>query len=152
MPVRSVDRRRAQLDASFGKVRLINDLELRADFARYLCVLVSGFMEQSVRDILIEHATARAAPTVARYVEGSVGRRNLKTERLLQIVGSFSADWRKELEEYVNGERKDALDSVVANRNLIAHGEWTSISYHQLTEYYRNVKEIIVRLDTMCLA
>jgi hypothetical protein len=67
----------------------------------------------------------------------------LNTERLLQFVGAFEKEWRQNLERFVSGERKAALDSVVANRHNIAHGDPVNITYVQLKEYYRSVCEVV---------
>ena len=59
-----------QLDATFGRIGGIDhsEFELRADFARYLCVLVNGYLEQSIRNACAEYARMRAQPSVANYV------------------------------------------------------------------------------------
>ena len=72
---------------------------------------------------------------------------NLNTEQLLQFVGSFNPDWRSELEKFVAGERKDALDSVVANRNNIAHGESVSLTYVRIKDYYKYICEVLDFID-----
>jgi len=108
-------------------------------------------VELAVEEILIEHTESRAAPTVTKYVSGSVKRNNLNTERLLTTVGRFDGEWRKELESYTKGERKNALDSVLSHRNNIAHGDPSDITYHRLAVYYESIKEIVTRLEEMCL-
>jgi hypothetical protein len=45
------------------------------------------------------------------------------------------------------GARKDAVDSVVNNRNRIAHGENVGISYVRIKEYYDRVVEVIELID-----
>ena len=143
MPIRSVVTRRAQLDSAFTRVAgTAGDIELQAHFARYLCVLVSGYVEQCVQDILADFAT-HGPPRLSRYVARTVARQNVNTEVLMQIVENFDADWRDRLAEFVQGERKAALDSVVINRHNIAHGRPSSISYVQVSEYYERIKEII---------
>ncbi len=50
-----VDRQRQQLDTTFSRASGLDaDAELLSDFARYLCVLVSGFVEQATIELLIE--------------------------------------------------------------------------------------------------
>lgn len=67
----------------------------------------------------------------------------LNAERLLQLVGRFDLNWRKELEEFIAGERKAALDSIVANRNQIAHGQSGDLTYARVQTYYANICEIV---------
>ena len=151
MPTSIAETRQRQLEATFTKVAGTNhDLELQAHFSWYLSVLVSGFVEQAVSDILARHAKAQSSPRVGRFVARTVFRQNLNTTTLLQLVEHFDAEWKVLLARFVEGERKDALDSVVDNRHAIAHGRPSTISYHQISEYYRSIKEIISYLDTLC--
>lgn len=117
-----VARLQRKLDATFQRAAGIQgDLELLADFARYLCVLVSGFLEQSVRELVLEHTRKKASPTVQRYVESRLRRfTNAKAQRLIDLVGSFDTDWRRDLEDYLVDERKAAVDSVIDLRNTIS--------------------------------
>jgi len=79
---------------------------------------------------------------VGNYSESQLGKlQNIKTEKLLQLVGAFDPVWRAELENYMEGARRDALDSVVDLRNKIAHGESVGITYQRISDYYARIKE-----------
>ena len=67
----------------------------------------------------------------------------MNAERLLQLVGSFNREWRNEMEEYIKDERKEALDSIIANRNKIVHGEPVGLTISRIREYYVRVCEIV---------
>ena len=61
---------RQRIEAAFARsTGASGDAELLADHARYLCVLVSGFIEKSLAEIVLEHARRVAAPSVQRFVE-----------------------------------------------------------------------------------
>lgn len=48
-------RLRQRLDATFKRVNLAPaDAELQSDFSRYLCVLVSGYVETAVTELILE--------------------------------------------------------------------------------------------------
>ena len=84
------------------------------------------------------------------FVEGRLTRvGNFNTEQLLQFVGSFKAVWYDELQSFVAGKRKDALDSVAANRNSIAHGGSVGLTYSRIREYYGSVCEVVDFVDGM---
>lgn len=95
--IEEVIRRRARLDATFALVVRLNDQELQSEFAKYLCVLVSGFFEQAVRDILLSYAAMNSDQFVTRYVENTIDRTNLNAQRLEELAGRFSNDWRQRL-------------------------------------------------------
>ena len=139
----SLERR---LDETFARVARVpaTEMELRSDYARYLCVLVSGYAEAAVSAIATRHCSQRSSPSVARFAERSLRRvQNLKAEKLLQLVGAFDPAWRAQLAEYVEGARREALDSVVDLKNHVAHGGSVGVTYAQAKEYYNCVREVV---------
>lgn len=142
--------RRSRLDAAFARVKALTsqDNEVQSDFARYLCVLVSGFVETAVSELAAQYCTSRSGPQVSNYARSQLAKlQNVKTERLLQFVGAFDATWRTELESFMDGARKDALDSVVDLRNKIAHGESVGVTYTRISNYYSQIKQAIDFLE-----
>ena len=64
-----------RLDWLFAQVGLMSDnAELQSHWARYLCILLSGFLEVAVRSLYSGYAKAKAAPYVVNYVERSLER------------------------------------------------------------------------------
>lgn len=134
------------LDATFARVSRIDlaEVELRADFARHLCVLVSGFIDQSVKSYTIEYVRKRSSPTVTNYVSKSiVNLTNLKAEKLTNHLLSFDASWRPSLEVLISDERKAAVDSVVALRHGIAHGVPGDLTVARMNGYYAEVTKVM---------
>lgn len=141
-----VDALRKRLDATFARVASLReaDIEVQSDFARYLCILVSGYVETVVAQIAVEHCERRAPLSVSNYAGSQLSRmQNLNSERLLQFVGFFDSLWREELQTFIDGRRKEALDSVVALRNQIAHGKHVGVTYVRIRDYYQAIQEII---------
>ena len=137
---------RQRLDAAFKRATQVAalDAELQSDYAKYLCVLVSGYFETCVSEITIEHCRARSQQTVSNFTGSELARpQNLKTDRLLKLIGAFSVQWRHETEAYIDGRRKDALNGVVDLRNKIAHGETVTLTYSRIKDYDDAVEEIL---------
>ena len=55
MRLLELHRRKQHLDHLFGEARALPDPELKSHWARYLCVLVSGFVETSVLALYREY-------------------------------------------------------------------------------------------------
>jgi RiboL-PSP-HEPN len=147
-----VSRLRNSLEGVFNRARSLAsaDAEIQSDFAKYLCVLVSGFVETAVAELAIEHCRKRSSPSVLNYASAQLDRlQNLKANKLSQIMGSFERSWSLHLAAYMDGARKDALDSVVDLRNKIAHGESVSLSLGRITQYYEKIDEIIVHVESL---
>lgn len=146
-------RDKKRLDHLFDQTKAFTDnAELQAQWARYLCILVAGFIEISIREILGTYARERAAPKVANYVYSRLRRFiNPNMEAILILLGSFDSEWRNTTETMAEGALKDAVDSVMALRNPIAHGENTGVSYIRIKEYYQSILKLVEHIETICV-
>jgi hypothetical protein len=141
---------RGRLSGVFARIgRVSGDLTLQADFSQYLCVLVSGFLEQMVKQIASERCQRDSTDHVYRYAAAQLGRfRNPNKERILTLVAWFDPSWRTELEEHYESEL-EAASSIVGNRHRIAHGESVSISYSRVKDYYDRVDLLVAKLEDL---
>jgi hypothetical protein len=145
-------RRKQQLEHLFKQIaKLKGDDELVAHWSRYLCVLVCGFIEVAVFEIYSEFARDKAQGFVANYVQKQLSRfQNPKMEKILTLAGSFNGLWRDKLKKATDGELKDAVDSIVNNRNNIAHGRNSDITYGRIKEYFEKAVKVIDVLEDLC--
>lgn len=150
MKNQEISSNKQRLDNLFKKI-ISTDTDLQSHWARYLCILVSGFLETSVRIIYREYAKSKATPQVANFVEGKLEDfQNPKMEKILQLTGLFSKEWADELRLKTKDELKDAVDSIANNRNQIAHGGSVGISYSQIKSYYDRAIEVIELIENQC--
>ncbi len=147
-----VARLKQRLDATFQRIAGVgSDLELQSDFARYLCVLVSGYLEKAVAELVLEHARRSGDPSLQRFVELRTRRfTNANTQRLQNLLGSFDLDWRQTLESFLVDELKDAVNSIVDLRNTIAHGGSVGLTYRRVSDYYVRVQRVVDRIADLC--
>ena len=134
-----------RLDNLFKRVSTLSyDPEMQSHWARYLCVLVSGYLEMSLIAVYRQYTQTRAEEKVVNYVTRNLSRfQNPNMERICQLVGSFNQNWEEELRLFVDDEVKDSIDSIVANRNQISHGKDVGITYITMNNYYQNAKRLV---------
>jgi len=146
-------RYKQRLDNLFSQVSAFSsDIELQSHWARYLCILVSGFLETSVQAIYTQYAKERAAENVANYVTSRLRRfTNPNMEDILRLAGTFNQEWRHCLGVATEGELKEAVDSIVANRNRIAHGADVGLTYVAIKRYYQNVVKVVDLIESNCV-
>ncbi len=147
-----VRRRKQRLDAIFKRVAGVGtDLELQSDFARYLCILVSGYLENAASELVLEHARKTGSPSLQRFVDQRTKKfTNAKSQKLVNLMGDFDVDWRNSVEAFVVDDLKDAVDSVVALRNRIAHGESVGVTYQTIVKYYERVQKVVEHMTDLC--
>jgi hypothetical protein len=127
------------------------DLEMQSHLAKYLCVLVSAFLERSVRAILHDYVKNRSAPVVSKYVEDQLQFfYNPKTTRILELAGAFDPAWRAALETAIEDEIRDAIDTIVENKNRVAHGRDSQITFVGIRAYYERATKLLDLLEQHC--
>jgi len=141
-----------RLDRLFKQIADFSEnIKLQSDWAKYLCVLVSGYLETSVRLTYSQYAKEKAAPYVANFVEGKLKRfQNPNMANILELTRLFSPEWEKSLKKITEGELKDAVDSIVINRHKIAHGESVGITYIRIKNYYKNAIKVVEIINNQC--
>lgn len=150
----AITRHRQRIEQVFERAdQLPYDADvLRSDLARYLCVLVAGFVERSLQTIYVEYAKASGPPRLALHIERQSRRgTNYNMDRILTLVSSFGDDWTTEIKAHPDFDRfKSAADSIVAIRNRIAHGEDVGISYVDVRDYFATIVELLDLLVSQC--
>jgi len=142
-----------RLDNIFKQISLVDEIEMQAHWAKYLCILVSGFLENSLRIMLSDYANKTSAPNIANYVNNHIkGITNLNNTKIAQLLGSFSDEWRQKYESFVDDEEKAAIDSVVNNRNSIAHGRYVGLTFGMIERYYKSIKKVVNKIYENCIA
>jgi len=125
--------------------------EVLSHWARYLCVLLSGHIEESVRLTLTDFCKDKAHRSIANYVESRLDTlTNLNEEKLHSTLCNFNVDWGENFRATRTDAQKDALNSVIANRNQIAHGRSVGLTLSTMKNYYREVKSLLRLVENTC--
>lgn len=153
MRTKSIVAERDRIDVLFQKINVFSsDQEVASHWARYLCVIVNGFIENCIREFFRQYAERRARPEIVNYVVSKLYRQsqNPKFATILEIAGEFDPILRQELEK-VDEDVRESINSVVDNRHKIAHGESVGLSYSRITEYYEKVKKFTEIMEALVL-
>lgn len=129
-----------------------HQLELQAHWARYLCVLSAGFLENALTEVYTEYAKSCAHINVANFVSARLARvQNPKSGRFLETARGFDKSWEQGLDEFLSfGGRREAIDAIMSNRHLIAHGKDSGISLVRVKDYLEKSVEVVEFIETQC--
>lgn len=120
----------------------------QSHIANYACVLLSGLIENAIRDVISAHVEMKATPRISNYVKSQLDRfRNPDPDSVIRLLSSFDAALADRLEDRWSGEIKDAVGSIVGNRHLIAHGRNTTLTLARVGEWFRSAKNLIAFLE-----
>lgn len=128
------------------------DLELQSHWAQYACVRAAGFMENALGEVYSDYARRCSNINVGNYVAASVTAiQNPKASRFTETARRFSPEWAEGMDAFLDlGGRREALNSIMTNRHLIAHGRDSDITIVRVREYLEKCIEIVEFIETQC--
>lgn len=62
---------------------------------------------------------------------------------IIELSREFNPQWATNIETLVTDELKVAVDSIVNNKNQIAHGQNVTISFITVRTYYEHAVKVI---------
>jgi hypothetical protein len=130
-----------------------DNLELQGHWGKYICILSAGFLENAISEIYAEFADQCSSPPIASFSRKNLNRiNNPKSTKFIETAYAFKKQWGKELEQFFidNPHKKNAIDSIMANRHLIAHGKSTSISVVRIKDFLKESIDVIDFIENQC--
>lgn len=136
-----------EVDGILERAEAQAGLQVQSDYAKYLVIRVSGLVEQVIAEIVLTYVGTQASQSIAAHVAWRMGTfQNPSIERVLQLAGSFDRHRRGQLDAAILDPEREALGSIRAQRNRIAHGEPSTISLTQVSAYYIEIKTMLARI------
>lgn len=122
-----------------------SNIEIQAHWAKYLCVLSAGFIENAISEVYIEYVEGKANDEVVNFATSTLSKiQNPKVEKFINNARSFRVSWAEELEDYVEQDgRLEAINSIMGNRHRIAHGKSSGITIARLRQWLDKSIEVI---------
>lgn len=145
---------RARIENLIKKTEdITDDLELKSVLSCYLCILVSGFLEVAIRNIFENYTILySSSENIVKYISQRLKYfQNPNSSKILNLIGDFSSNWRVTLEKHEDGEWKEAVDTIVANRHNLAHGRSVQITVIRVKNCYRSINSLIDFLINDCV-
>ncbi len=132
-----------------------DDSEVQSHYSLYLCILVSGLIEFSLREFCTYYVEKNignfsnnvVAKRIVKHVERNIKEfQNAKMDKVYQLLGSLDSDWEDEIRRISDGEITAAVNSIVTTRHAISHGRDTNITFSVVQQYYIVIKKLIATI------
>lgn len=128
----------------------IEDDETQAHMSKFLCVQSSGYLENVVKSLIESYLDKSCPQSVSRFVQKKVSNlTNLEFEKLCSFLDSFDSNWKLNFANQISDEQKAALNSIISQRNAIAHGNPSSITFNSINNYFKDLEDIIIILESV---
>src|SRR5437763_8952085 len=130
------------------------NIELQAHWARYICIIIAGLLENAIKEIYMDYARQQVSRPIASFISSILSPiRSPKSQKFLEIATAFNPAWKDELENHLSDEgRGDAIDTIMSNRHLIAHGKSynSNVSLVRIKEYVTKAEEVLEFIEEQC--
>jgi len=133
-----------KLDELLKNIDTVTDDELKAHLSKYFCVRISGYLENVLKILVANYSEGSSPRPVSNYLQNDLKNvTNLSEEKMQRLLNKFSEDWCINFTDKVTEQQLQSLNSIISNRNSIAHGQQDNISYKVIGQYYADLKEIV---------
>lgn len=133
-----------RIDDLITTMDAMQDDELKSHFAKYVCIKVSGYLENVVKTLVSKYIEKSCPSAIQTFVKNKMrNTTNLSTDKMLLFLENFDKNWRDKFEDEISEKASSSLNSIIANRNQIAHGGQDNISPRTIKEYYSDLKDVV---------
>ncbi|MDP4202140.1 MAG: HEPN domain-containing protein [Bacteroidota bacterium] len=126
------------------------DNVLRSHLTKYICVLCSGFIENSIYHTFSDIAESSCTPSVVlTYTKSQLYKiQNANTEKIKELAKSFNPDWYDRIRDFMQDQdRGAAINYILKDRHNIAHGRESTITISKLEEYLIKTVQVIKYIE-----
>lgn len=139
-----------KLDDLLNQIDQVEDDEIKAHLSKYFCIRISGYLENVFKILVAEYTEKSSPQVISKYVQNTMRTvTNLSEDKLTKLLKRFDDDWAEEFSRKISEQQIESLNSIISNRNSIAHGQQDNISYQFIGQYYNDIKEVVVILKNI---
>jgi len=121
---------------------------VKAELCKYCCVLASAAIDLCIEDCLLEYSERGRDQRIGAFIKKQISRaRNPTIGILCAMLESFDQDWKVGLETYATDPIRSDIGSIVHNRNEIAHGRNSTITFGRLLPWIKTAKGLCGEIE-----
>lgn len=124
----------------------------QAYLAKFLVVYICGIYEEIIETLVNEMVGKNNNAEINNFMESYLERhfRNPDVGAIKGLLGSFSSNWKDAVDQLPK-KNLSALDSIVTNKNVLAHGGAVNVTLNEIIAYYNDSKLVIEEVDKLIL-
>ena len=134
------------------QISLIDDVEVKSSLVKLLCVRTSGLLEVFLKTRISEYSKGKVPKEINHFLTQKFKDiTNLKSTKFNDVLASFSSEWSSAYMTFLNENEqiKSSLDSIIAQRHSIAHGQSCGIAERSMLQYYGDILSLVRFLDSI---
>ncbi len=121
---------------------------VKAELCKYCCILASAAIDLCVEDCLLEYSERGGDQRLGTFIKRQINRaRNPTIGTLCSMLEAFDYGWKVNLESYATDTIRSDIGSIVHNRNEIAHGRNSTITFGRLLPWIKSAKDLCAEME-----
>jgi hypothetical protein len=130
------------------------EMELvKSELCKHCCILAPAAIDVCIEDCLLEYSERGKDRRIVSYIKRQIGRaRNPTVSTLCIMLESFDQTWKTGLETYASDTIRSDIGSIVHNRNEIAHGRNSTITFGRLMPWIKTAKNVCAEIERIIFA
>lgn len=128
--------------------------EVNSYFAQFLIVYICGLYEEIIETTVIEMTHKLGNQEIENYIKNSLNSyfRNSNTDKIIELFSKFNNQTWSNAIKALPEKNKSALNSIVTNKNSLAHGQSSlNLTISDVETYYKDSKVVIEKIDDLLL-
>jgi len=144
----------ASIERNIKIAKSVNDLQLASMLSGYLVVSISGIYEDCIEHLFIQRAGKKNDKEMQNLVKTLIDRhfRNPNYDKVKELVRALDSKQGENILQKIDIKSKQGLNSIVNNKNNIAHGEVSNATIGDIMGYYQDVLKIFEALEKILLS
>ena len=141
-----ITRLRRDLDGLFERAHRLDEAdELTGDISRYICVRISGYLEQALASCARSLCSQGSWGPTKQFASSWLNRTpNPRTDEIIKFVQRFDEQWAGELSAVLSeNEYAQSINALLGIRNDIAHGKNQGVSRERALDYYAIADKVV---------
>lgn len=144
------------IEDNIAKVENANlaDPELIAMLSSYLVVFISGVYEDCIEFLFVYRAGKGGDRQIESLVKRFLHRhfRNPEYDKILDLVNALDARYATRMRSKVPPASAEGINSIVNNKNRVAHGESSNATLKDVRVYHDNASVVFHELERILVS
>ena len=130
-----------------------SDSKIASMLSSYLVVAISGIFEDCVEHLFIERVNKTNDNEIENLVKELIHQdfRNPEYAEIKKFVSYLSSKYGKDLRTKIDDKNITGLNSIVTNKNQVAHGGISNATIKDIRTYYKSALRIFEELEKILL-
>lgn len=142
MNIREIDQALEDIKEFSGNARVKNLL------TQALLILICAQFEKEIKNFLTQRCASVSDEAVKKYIDDHMqgpALRSLKVNELSGLLGKFDISYKEVFKQKIseNGQAATTYDSILTNRNKVAHGKGSNATFEDVKIYYKKSHVIL---------